>query len=227
MPIIMPVVSSRVPTDTENAARRNRERSISGAARPRWRSTKTTPKTTPAARLTAGSASKPLRASSLTPYMAGRIAASDSPTLSRSSLAPEGSLYSGSRIGPVTSSSTITGTAIRKGAPHQKWSSSRPPAIGPTTPPTMKDVVQMVTAVVLSFGSRNMLRSSDSVDGASVAAEMPSSARAAISISALLASAVSTEATPKNTAPVSSSRRRPMRSPRVPMVIRKPAMRKP
>ena len=72
-----------------------------------------------------------------------------------------------------------------------------------------------------------MLRIRDSVDGARVAPATPSSARVAISISALVENAASTEATPKAAAPISSSRRRPMRSPRVPMVISEPATRKP
>ena len=82
-------------------------------------------------------------------------------------------------------------------------------------------------AIVRSFGSRNMLRISESVDGASVAAAIPSSARATINISALVEKAAKTEAAPNATAPTKSSRRRPMRSPSVPMVIRHPATRKP
>ena len=72
-----------------------------------------------------------------------------------------------------------------------------------------------------------MLRISDSVEGASVAPATPSSARVAISISALVENAASTEAAPKAAAPISSSLRRPMRSPSVPMVIRQPAIMKP
>ena len=72
-----------------------------------------------------------------------------------------------------------------------------------------------------------MLRISDRVDGARVAPATPSRARAAISISALVENAASTEATPKPAAPISSSRRRPIRSPRVPMVISDPATMNP
>jgi len=72
-----------------------------------------------------------------------------------------------------------------------------------------------------------MLRISDKVEGASVAAAMPSNARATISIATLVAKAASTDAHPKAAAPISSSRRRPIRSPRFPMVIRKPAIMKP
>ena len=72
-----------------------------------------------------------------------------------------------------------------------------------------------------------MLRIRDRVDGIRVAPEMPRIARVAISISALVEKAASTDATPKAAAPISSSRRRPIRSPRVPMVISEPAIRKP
>jgi hypothetical protein len=56
---------------------------------------------------------------------------------------------------------------------------------------------------------------------------MPSKARAAMSICELVQNATSTEAAPKAAAPIISSRLRPIRSPRVPMVIRNPASRKP
>ena len=82
-------------------------------------------------------------------------------------------------------------------------------------------------ANVRSRGWSNMLRISDSVDGANVAPATPSSARAAISISALVDSAANTEARPKAAAPIRSSRRRPIRSPSVPMVISSPATRNP
>ncbi len=82
-------------------------------------------------------------------------------------------------------------------------------------------------ATVRWAGSRNMLRIRERVDGASVAPAIPSSARVAMSISALIAKAASTEATPNAAAPMSSSRRRPIRSPRVPMVISDPATMNP
>ena len=72
-----------------------------------------------------------------------------------------------------------------------------------------------------------MLKISDSVDGARVAPAIPSNARLAISCSGLVDRAASTETTPKAAAPASSSRRRPIRSPRVPMVIRNPATMNP
>ncbi|HET6796732.1 MAG TPA: hypothetical protein VFH40_06170 [Gemmatimonadales bacterium] len=76
-------------------------------------------------------------------------------------------------------------------------------------------------------GSRNMLRMRDKVDGASVAPASPSSARAPISIPGLEENAARTEAAPKVAAPIRSSRRRPILSPRVPMVMSDPATRNP
>jgi hypothetical protein len=81
-------------------------------------------------------------------------------------------------------------------------------------------------AAVRCRGSVNMLRISDRVDGARVAAATPSRARAPMSIPTLVENAASTEQTPNATAPASSSRR-PMRSPRVPMVTSYPASRNP
>ncbi len=94
-------------------------------------------------------------------------------------------------------------------------------------PPAEKLAIQTPIANVRSRGSRNMFRISDSVDGASVAAAIPSSARAAISIPALVENAASTEAAPNADAPMSKSLRRPILSPSVPMVMREPASRKP
>jgi hypothetical protein len=67
------------------------------------------------------------------------------------------------------------------------------------------------------------LRSSDSVDGMSIAPNTPIPARAAISQAALGAKAASTETAAKPVAPISSIRRRPNRSPSVPIVTRSPA----
>ena len=127
----------------------------------------------------------------------------------------------------MTSSRHITGTARRNTEPHQKNSSSTPPSSGPRAAPTEKLVAHTPIANVRWPGSRNMFLIRDSVDGASVAAATPSSARDTISISTLVEKAASTEATPNAAAPMRSKRRRPTRSPRVPIVIRKPARKKP
>ena len=96
---------------------------------------------------------------------------------------------------------------------------------GASTPPSAKEAVQTPSATVRSRASRNIVRMSDRVEGMSVAPAMPSSARAAMSIAALVAKAASTEAHPKAAPPASSSRRRPMRSPSAPMVISAPPRR--
>jgi hypothetical protein len=72
-----------------------------------------------------------------------------------------------------------------------------------------------------------MVRISDRVPGARVAPAIPSRARVAISIPALVEKAARMEATAKAAAPIRSSRRRPIRSPSVPMVIREPATTNP
>jgi hypothetical protein len=82
-------------------------------------------------------------------------------------------------------------------------------------------------AVVRCAGSRNIVLISASVEGMRVAPAIPSSARAAISVSAVGAYAATTDATANAAPPMSSSLRRPMRSPIEPIVTRKPAMRKP
>ena len=55
----------------------------------------------------------------------------------------------------------------------------------------------------------------------------PSNARATMSISVLVENAASTETAANATAPIMSRRRRPIRSPSVPIVIKEPATRKP
>jgi hypothetical protein len=121
----------------------------------------------------------------------------------------------------------MTGTAIRKTEPQWKLWSRTPPASGPIAAPVEKLVIQIPIATVRCWSSSNMLRISDSVEGASVAPATPSRAREAISISGVDETAASTDAPPKAPAPISRSRRRPIRSPSVPIVIRRPATMKP
>ena len=86
---------------------------------------------------------------------------------------------------------------MRNAEPHQKCSSSNPPASGPMAAPAEKLAPHTPTATVRWRGSRNMLRINDRVEGAGVAPAMPSKARVAISISALDENAVRTDAAPK------------------------------
>jgi hypothetical protein len=72
-----------------------------------------------------------------------------------------------------------------------------------------------------------MWKISDSVEGARVAPAIPSAARLTMSISGVVEKAHSSDVTPNAAAPMSSSRRRPIRSPRLPIVISAPATKKP
>ena len=121
----------------------------------------------------------------------------------------------------------MTGTATRNAAPHQKNSSTSPPSHGPIAAPTEKLVIQIAIADVRCCASRNMFRISERVEGAIVAPASPRSALVPISISALVEKAASTEAAPKAAAPMRSSRRRPIRSPSVPIVMSEPATTNP
>ena len=93
--------------------------------------------------------------------------------------------------------------------------------------PPMNDVIQTAMATPRWWSSWNMLLIRASVDGISVAPAMPSSARVTISISGPVEYAAATDATANALPPIISSRRRPIRSPSVPIVIRKPAIMKP
>lgn len=85
----------------------------------------------------------------------------------------------------------------------------------------------MPMATRRSRSSRNMLEISESVEGASVAPAMPSSARVAIKAWAVVDKAAATEAAANAAAPMSSMRLRPSLSPSVPMVMRNPATMNP
>jgi hypothetical protein len=102
-----------------------------------------------------------------------------------------------------------------------------PPSTGPIAPPAEYAAIQNPIAVVRCLGSRNMVKISESVEGATVAPAMPMIARLAMSISALVENAASNDASAKPPAPPSSSLRRPMRSPSVPIVMSRPATMKP
>ena len=160
--------------------------------------------------------------------MTASTAATDSAALSRSSLPASGSRYSGSSSGPSTSSSAITGTASRNTDPHQNYSSSIAAQQRPDRAADREaGDPHRRWRPCAARGSRNMLRISDSVDGATVAPATPSRARVAISIAALVDQAASTEAAPNAAAPISSSRRRPMRSPRRPHGDQRPGDHEP
>ncbi len=213
--------------DTPKAGIRNSRRSMNGSASVVCRRTKTALSTSPARIAAATTASKPPCAPRLTPKITSSTAASDSAALTRSSRPASGSRASGSTSGPSTSSNSITGTPSRNTEPHQKYSSSAPPISGPIALPTEKPETQTPIATERWAGSANMVRISASVEGMSVAPASPNRARLAINHSALGENAARVEAKPNQAAPISNKRRRPMRSPSVPMVISAPAIRNP
>ena len=206
----------------------NSATSTSGSAIRRCRARNQTPAIPPTARATStAGVSASSSAAVLTAQTTGRIAAKDPSTLSRSRPATRRLRYSGTRRGASSTSTTITGTFTRNTEPHQKYSSSSPPTIGPSAIPPETLAVQIPIARVRSAGSGNRCRISDSVDGIRVAPPIPISARAPMSTAALGASAAASEAAPNRPAPMSSRRRRPIRSPRLPITISRPASRKP
>ena len=214
-----------VASEALKVVSRNSRRSIIGSARCSWRRAKAAPTTSPTRTAETARPPIPSWAISFSPNTTARTATRDMAALIRSRRPASGSRYSGRTRGPRTSRAAITGTASRNTEPHQKRSSRIPPSTGPIAPPAEKLVIQIPMAVDRCPGSVNMLKISDSVDGARVAPAM-GSARLAIRDSALVDSAASTDTTPKAVAPSSSSRRR-IRSPRVPMVTRNPATMNP
>jgi hypothetical protein len=93
--------------------------------------------------------------------------------------------------------------------------------------PDRKQLNTVAMAKPFCPGSRNMLLTSARVEGSTVAPAIPRTVRVAISISGLVEKAANTDAMPNAAAPIKSSLRRPILSPRVPIVTRKPAIMKP
>ena len=198
-------------------------RSSSGLSSRSCRRTNSQPTSAPATTAAAGRADAPSTASRLMPYSSRSTAASESPTLAGSSRPAWSLRHSGSRTDPASSSTAIAGMAARNTDPHQKCCSRNPASTGPRAPPVNWQVAQLAMARPRSVSSRNMLVISARVDGARVAPATPSSARVTISISGLTASAATADSTANAAAPASSSRLRPIRSPRVPIVMTRPA----
>ena len=147
-PNAMKMPSTFVVSAALNARFRNSPRSIIGSSSDRCRRTNTTPSTAPMTIVTIGRRSMPSWAICFSPKITDRIATSEIAALVRSSRPAFGSRNSGSSLGPSTSSSAITGTANRKTEPHQKCSSSSPPATGPTALPAENPAIHTPTAIV-------------------------------------------------------------------------------
>ena len=128
-----------------------------------------------------------------------------------------GSFDSGTMIGARISSGIRIGTASRNTEPQSKCSSRKPPTIGPSAAPAENPEAHTAIAMRRSVASTKILRIIDRVAGMSMAPKIPSRARATTSISAEGANAASAEIAAKPVEPMSSSLRRPMRSPIAPM----------
>jgi hypothetical protein len=94
---------------------------------------------------------------------------------------------------------------------------------GPRAKPPAAAAVQMPMASARSRSSAKTVRRIASVEGMIIAPPMPSSARAAMSCSGDSETAPNTDAPAKRTNPMHNSRRRPTRSPRVPIATSSPA----
>ena len=81
---------------------------------------------------------------------------------------------------------STTGTLIRKTEPHQKWSSSNPPVIGPMAMPMPTAAAQMPMALPRSAGSKT-LEMIERVCGITAAPPNPIAARARMSWSGVCA----------------------------------------
>ena len=121
----------------------------------------------------------------------------------------------------------MIGTPTRKTEPHQKCSSRAPPTSGPMAAPTAKLAPQTPIALVRSAsifehraeqrqGGRDQRRAGDAEERAG-GDQHP----------ALVEKAASAEAGPNAAAPINSSLRRPIRSPRPPTGMSAPASMKP
>ncbi len=115
----------------------------------------------------------------------------------------------------ASSANAMTGTLIAKTEPHQKFCRSNPPTIGPSGSPTIVEMLSTRMARGRSGGS-NSTTTADIASGISTAAPRPSTARAAIRLPGLPASAHHPDPSPKTASAISVRFLRPNRSPSIP-----------
>ncbi len=89
-----------------------------------------------------------------------------------STLGEEGCRVSGSRKTQAAMPIAAIGTLTRKTEPHQKWSSSQPPMIGPSGRPSADAADMMPTSLVRSCGAGST-DSANSASGVTSAAPTP------------------------------------------------------
>ena len=118
---------------------------------------------------------------------------------------------------------TAIGAIAKKMLRQSEISSSQPPTIGPSAIAAPVVAPHKPIARARSPRSVNTLVSSDSVEGNTIAAPTPITARAAISAPALFINPPARLATPKTDRPASSIPLRPNRSDRLPKASTDPA----
>ncbi|MDQ0683720.1 hypothetical protein QFZ56_002683 [Streptomyces achromogenes] len=134
----------------------------------------------------------------------------------------QGALDSGIRVTAATTASTTTGTLIRKIECQEKWSMRTPPRTGLPTRPSMDTEPHAAIALPRSSSSKTVMRI-DSVDGMISAPPTPIAVRTAITSPGSVQNVAASEAAPNSVRPISMTRRRPKRSPRLPEVSSRPA----
>src|SRR5262249_7015135 len=171
----------------------------------------------PAARvLMVAAEAQPQPGAWMIPYTTSPVPAADRTSPRQSSRGVRGSREVGTRLAARTATAAVTGTKNTKMLPHQKRSSSQPPAIGPSTIPTPALAPHTPSAAARCRRPVNTLVSSDSVAGNIIAAPRPITARAAVSCPIVVASEPARLAVPNTPRPASSIPFRPRPAPRLP-----------
>ena len=129
----------------------------------------------------------------------------------------------GTRAMPSTKATAAIGTLTRNIEPHQKWASSRPPAIGPSAIPTPITPPQAPMARARRAGSRKTSLMIDSDDGIVDAAPAPMTPLHAISSGTEPEKAAPTEPPANTVRPRRKNHLRPIRSARLPFTSNNPA----
>ena len=127
-----------------------------------------------------------------------------------------------SRRGASTTPAAHSGRFTRNTAGHPAVCTSTPPSSQPDAPPAAAAAVHHATARRRGSGSENVAASSANAAGASIAAPMPCTARAATSAVPDGASPQASDAPPNTISPTWNSRRRPNRSAARPAATSRP-----
>ncbi len=132
----------------------------------------------------------------------------------------------GTNTHPATRAPMMIGMFTRNTDPHQKCSSRRPDAIGPSAAPEPEMPAHRAIALARSRVGKTFVRI-DSVDGMTNAAPMPMIARAPMSIPGVSDRAPRVEPRANTRRPACRAPLRPKRSPRAAAVNSRPAKIRP